>query len=1083
MAWAAIARMAMSLKSAGKAAGAATSALSEYGKKANEIKDVILGAANLIGGKWIEMQDIAFQTGRSMAMSREMAMRYDRQLMQSTKELARQYGITAKEIADFQKTYAEATGRNVMLTKEQTKSMAALAKITDSATAASLIDEFDKVGVGITRATANVGLLQERAKALGISPAKATKMMADNIKLAASYSFKNGLADIEKMSLKSAEMRMDMNAVMSASERFANIESAITTSANIQMLGGSFAREFSNPMGAMYESMADPKAFQDRLLRTVQGKGRYDEKTGQVTFDPVTMMQMREMAKQLGMSVDQLTNPAMAEIQNNKVVEELRAAGTLGKWSPEQLEAIKNLSRTNVDLETGKHQVTYTDVNGELITRDIESLTEEELRIAQDRQMSEDGLFSDVQDIKDILERTLGRARGTTSTKENITGLGEELDSFMAQFQNLYMGTVSGGLNGANFGPWDWLKKLSWPTGQIDVGTHATEGIWKNMFSWTGPYAFEQGGIVEPIPHAEMGTIIPGDSYHGDKTPVMANSGEMILNKGEQKGLFDLLKNVALTGAMIWGGNKLGNRFGMRGLGANAALGSLLSGGGLGAGSLLGSGAAMLMGNRMMGGMMPMGMRMRMSPIQRLMGSQGLTLMNPTVMMNGQTIMNGNIGDGSIVDQIEDMADAADTARIATRSFSARLRDLSRQDTFLGRGARGLRNFKAARLRMGRRISSSRIGHAYRNRIADANMLKARTLDWYDNSRIGKFNRHLVKDTKSLFGRGASTAVAKTAAQEASTVTKAVGSVGKASKFLGGAGKMLGSVGRLAGPIGTVLAVGSAIGDISAASSQYDARVREIENSGASDMEKARAKDAASKEKNANIGSGVGSAAGAALGGALGMTLGPLGAMAGAWLGSKAGGLIGKGIGSLFGGGEEKKLKKEQKEKEEKEKEKNAKEKYKYLDSIDKNVAKIVGGHSIGAKPLKSRSIGIGTVIGGMLGPAGAIIGNMMDNGVNPLPISGNFMKVNPSKEEKNNAVSPVYTPKSIKLDVSGTIKLEGGGKSVDFDIDKLLKSPEFKDKLTNIILERTNQLSNAGKTNMESQRNNMASQYNKSGK
>ena len=34
------------------------------------------------------------------------------------------------------------------------------------------------------------------------------------------------------------------------------------------------------------------------------------------------MMQMREMAKQLGMSVDQLTNPAMATVQNQKVEEE-----------------------------------------------------------------------------------------------------------------------------------------------------------------------------------------------------------------------------------------------------------------------------------------------------------------------------------------------------------------------------------------------------------------------------------------------------------------------------------------------------------------------------------------------------------------------------------------------------------------------------------------------------------------------------------------------------------------------------------------------------------------------------------------
>ena len=333
----------------------------------NSIKDALETITNdaerlakAFSRRWIEMQDIAFKTARSMAMSREMAMRYDRQLMQTTKDLARQYGITAKEIADFQKAYTEATGRNVILTRQQTESLAALQKIAGNVSVTELVDEFDKVGVGVTRATANIGLLQERAKALGISPAKATKMMADNIKLAASYSFRNGVADIEKMALRATSLRMDMNAVMAASEKFSNIEDAISTAANIQMLGGSFAQQFSNPMGAMYESMADPEAFMKRLERTIAGKGRYDAKTGEVKFDPITMMQMKEMAKQLGISVDKLTNPAMAKVQNEVVQKELEAAGTWGKWSKVEREAIQNLSRTNVDEKTGKHYITVS---------------------------------------------------------------------------------------------------------------------------------------------------------------------------------------------------------------------------------------------------------------------------------------------------------------------------------------------------------------------------------------------------------------------------------------------------------------------------------------------------------------------------------------------------------------------------------------------------------------------------------------------------------------------------------------------------------------------------------------------------
>lgn len=1097
------------------AAGAVGGASPAIGRTANglqSVDDVITQItkdteklARVFSGKWIEMQDIAFKTARSMGLSREMAMRYDRQLMQTTKDLARQYGITAKEIADFQKAYTEATGRNVILTRQQTESLAALQKIAGNVSVTELVDEFDKVGVGVTRATANIGLLQERAKALGISPAKATKMMADNIKLAASYSFKNGVADIEKMAMRATSLRMDMNAVMTASEKFSNIEDAISTAANIQMLGGSFAQQFSNPMGAMYESMADPKAFMERLERTIAGKGRYDSKTGEVKFDPITMMQMKEMAKQLGISVDKLTNPAMAKVQNDVVEKELRAAGTWGKWTEVEQQAIQNLSRTNVDEKTGKHYITITDENGEEHREFIENLSKEELQIAQDRQMSEEGLFKDVQDIKDILDRTLGRARGTTSTKENITGLKEEIGSFFAQLQNLYMPLISGGLNGNVFRPWDWVKLLSGGNkgGGIDLGSHATEGIFDNFWS-NKNYAFAEGGIVEPLPHAAMGTIVPGDSYMGDKTPVMANAGEMVLNQREQKGLFDLLKNIALTGTMIWGGNKLGRHFGMRGLGTNAAIGGLLSGGGLGVGSMLGTGTAMFMGNKMMGGMMPMGMRM--SPIQRLMGGQAITLMNPNVVMDGNTVMNGNIGDGTIVDNLEDAALAAADLGTTSRSLSLRMRELSKRSSLLGKSAKLYMDMHVGRRRLGRRLS--------RNIKAGANWVGNRKWirgirdynrfigDSYYDSSVGRYRTHgkfvgkakignfatkgilrskgffksLGKDLSLLKGNAAQAteAAAKATEEAAKTggkLAKVGGSVAKAG------GGILKGAGKIVKPLGAVLAVGSAINGISNARSQYDAQVDEIESSGASELEKARAKDRAAREKNANIGDSVGGAAGMAAGTAIGATLGSavpvvgtiIGGAIGGWLGEKAGSFLGKGIGGLFGGDNEEKFKKEQEKLFGQDGSKGGNEELlKVVKSID---SKMPGGRSITAKTLSMTALG-------PLMPLG-----ISASSIKALPDIGIFKKVAPTAAGEKGQTPTSIGKTDINLNVSGTIKLEGGGKSVDFDLAKLIDTPEFKRQLADIVTRRINENSNNGKRNMESERNNMASQYNKSGK
>ena len=67
-----------------------------------------------------------------------------------------------------------------------------------------------------------------------------------------------------------------------------------------------------------------------------------------------------------------------------------------------------------------------------------------------------------------------------------------------------------------------------------------------------------------------------------------------------------------------------------------------------------------------------------------------------------------------------------------------------------------------------------------------------------------------------------------------------------------------------------------------------------------------------------------------------------------------------------------------------------------------------------------------------------------------------------------------------INLNISGTIKLEGGNKSADLDLSKLLDTPEFKRQIADIVSRRLNEVSNAGKARTENTRNNVASTYNK---
>lgn len=1016
---------------------------SKYSSAAKQIGQDITSALKMVSNAWIEMQDLSFKTARTMAMSREQALRYNESLIKSTKELAAQYGITAKELTEFQKSYSEAVGRNIVLTREQMAHMSAFAKITDSATAAQLVDDFDKLGIGIEGALANVGYMQERAKAFGVNASKATKNLANNIKLASSYSFKNGVADLEKMAIKSASLRMDMNAVMSAADKFMDIEGAITTSARLQMLGGSFGAQFGNPMGAMYEAMADPDAFMKRLEKTIAGKGKYDSKTGQVTFDPITMMQMREAAKQLGMSVDQLTNPAMAKVQDDVVQKELEAAGTWGKWTKEQRQAIQNLSRTNVDQKTGKHYVTWMDKSGDIQKRNVEDLTKEELKIAQDSQLTERNMQMDVRDIKNILEMVHGRARETKSMKEGMEGVSEWWNATIVNLQDV------------------WMKPIS--------------GIFNGFTNWLGKQYFADGGIVKPI-HAEVGAVVPGNSYYGDKVPAMVNSGEMILNKGQQKSMFNLINSLAINGGMMYGMNKVGGKFGVGGIGSTMLLANMLGGGHTDISTLI---EAHFIKKAIKS----------INPLKTSISELGKTSETAT---KSTSLFQSNWKE--LTDTLsKDWKNLSRSVSVMTRRYftTGKLGKVTRFGGKVASGAASWGKFtldgakvvgewigkytvkpisrgigkgwdKLAKSQLGQKVAT-KIGRVQSDAIYGYKQIVKPKAGEYsklirnlfnDGSKAQASKAASRLQTPEIAMTGRHTGVAKTvetASKEASSITKVAGKGGKLLGTLGKVGKV---VGKKLPMIGNVLAVGSAISNMASASSKYDTQIDEIERSGMSDIEKARAKDKAAKQKNASYGSSIGSAAGMAIGGTLGAALGPLGSIAGMWLGEKAGSFLGKTVGGLFGGGEEEKLRKQEEEK------------AKAIAGDNKDIIKILKSID-GKMPVTSRasaSFGIKPM-------------QVEELGVKALKGMGDFLSVSAGK-----VVSAVTGTRDneINLNVSGTIKLEGGNKSVELDLNKLLDTPEFKRKLADIISRRLNEVSNAGKSRNETARNNTANVYNK---
>ena len=1165
-----IGKFAQGLNMAGKGlnmAGKGVKMASQLGKAIGGVTSNIANQTN----KWMDLQDVAFKTARTMGLSRQEAMKMDRQLMQQIKEFGREYGVTAEQIAKYQEDYSQATGRNIQLTKDQIEQTIALGNITDEATASSIIDQFDTLGTGVEDALAYTGQLQERAKYLGLNAIKASKTFADNIELASSYSFKNGIDDIEKMVLKSQSLKMNMQAVMTASDKFSSIEGAIKTSANIQMLGGSFAQQFSNPMGALYESMADPAAFQERLIKTVEGKGRYDSKTGQVTFDPVTMMQMKEMANQLGIDVKELTRGASATAQNNAINQELR-----GNWSKDQQTAIQDLARTNFDEKTGKHFVKLLDKFGNEEKVNVEDLTEEQLKQAQDSALTQDNMWKDVHAIKEtIVGSSMGRSRQNRSAKENLNGFRESSKGFFAQFENFFMPTISGLLNGGNGVFGETVAKPSIPFGMNPFYSGDING--PDM----GENHFAEGGVVQPV-HAAEGMVVPGDSYIGDKVPAMLNSNEMVINEQQQSGLFSLLSMLGKVGVRAFIGNKIGQKLGVGNLGYQGMAMSALSGDDMtssmiqlamfkkigGLGNLYGhitnpmtyqESAKNPMGNDIPSFWDYFGIdakkdkngrwrnskgRFTKSPFKQLMPKTSKELAEFNKSINATSLKFKGLVEktsklGNVFSKVGKFGEKISTAILhfgKNRALDAAMLGMKAKDklnaAFQSESFGKFSKPFAAVGNFGKKVGSSVIKFG-KNRALDAAMLGMKAKDRLNavlrsevvgkiskpfvsvanfskktGNGVSKIGKALYNDTGRLVNRGKALQ-RLTRIKSANSIGNTAGKIAKESKLLKPIGKLLGSSGgKLVGGlskkipiVGSLITAGMAVSDIMDASSRFDAKKADIVNSNMSEREKKAAINEATDEKHGEqgkaVGSAVGSTAGMVIGGALGTALGPigsaLGAAAGGFIGDKIGGAIGslakplskmaRGFGDfLFGSDDEKTASFTDEELADPQ---LAEKAYSSTIKIYELMLKQNGGGVIGkageaitsvaTAPLQIAS----SVLGGIGKEISGLFGAPQTPKVESLPVVGQKQTIN--ENSATISTTPINVgPQDINLNVSGTIKLDLGGRQADFDTNKLFNSPEFKAQLAEIISRKLNDMGNGGKYNKETSVRNTQKMYNK---
>ena len=116
-------------------------------------------------------------------------------------ELAFQYGKTQEDMVKLQQGYAEATGKNIVLTKDNYEAQFQLQQLMGDENSLAFTSGIEQFGVGINDARDRLYEIYKLNKTTGVSWSKTSKELNNNLKLAQKYNFKGGLDNMMKMTV------------------------------------------------------------------------------------------------------------------------------------------------------------------------------------------------------------------------------------------------------------------------------------------------------------------------------------------------------------------------------------------------------------------------------------------------------------------------------------------------------------------------------------------------------------------------------------------------------------------------------------------------------------------------------------------------------------------------------------------------------------------------------------------------------------------------------------------------------------------------------------------------------------------
>jgi hypothetical protein len=269
------------------------------------------------------------ETIRNLGMSGAKADAMRKSFELSAMNVARMGGSLAT-IQSVMEGYAEETGRARALTASMVEDITSIGLGTGLGIeqATKLGAQFELMGFDARKTAQYVQGIVDTSERMGVNTTKVLKNLNDNFKKVNTYSFKSGSKGIAEMAMNAEKFRVDMKDALSAADAAKSLEKAIDLAANLQVMGGEFAK--TDPLEWMYLARNEPDKLTKKLSEMTRGLVTF-KKNSEGTFEkfisPADRQRLESVAQSLGITAEQMTEITERRAELDLMARQLAGTG------------------------------------------------------------------------------------------------------------------------------------------------------------------------------------------------------------------------------------------------------------------------------------------------------------------------------------------------------------------------------------------------------------------------------------------------------------------------------------------------------------------------------------------------------------------------------------------------------------------------------------------------------------------------------------------------------------------------------------------------------------------------------------